>query len=116
MTVSPPQRIDHVIFSTSSPMPEESAELPMLALIFTRKLRPMIIGSDLRVIDVGRDDGATARDLVAHELGRDPLLDRRAERLARVLPAHHLRQRVAARWFSRMAMYSISGVTMPRRA
>jgi len=26
-------------------MPEETAELPMLALIFTRKLRPMIIGS-----------------------------------------------------------------------
>ena len=46
MTVSPPQRIAQVIFSTSSAMPEDSAELPMLALIFTRKLRPMIIGSD----------------------------------------------------------------------
>ncbi|CFP64772.1 Uncharacterised protein [Bordetella pertussis] len=45
MTVSPPQRIAQVIFSTSSPMPELTAELPMLALIFTRKLRPMIIGS-----------------------------------------------------------------------
>jgi hypothetical protein len=45
ITVSAPQRIAQVIFSTSSPMPEETAELPMLALIFTRKLRPMIIGS-----------------------------------------------------------------------
>jgi hypothetical protein len=45
ITVSPPQRIAHVIFSTSSWMPEETAELPMLALIFTRKLRPMIMGS-----------------------------------------------------------------------
>ena len=45
ITVSPPQRIAQVIFSTSSSMPEETAELPMLALIFTRKLRPMIIGS-----------------------------------------------------------------------
>jgi hypothetical protein len=46
ITVSPPQRMAQVIFSTSSPIEEPSAELPMLALIFTRKLRPMIIGSD----------------------------------------------------------------------
>ena len=45
MTVSPPQRIAQVIFSTSSSIDEVTAELPMLALIFTRKLRPMIIGS-----------------------------------------------------------------------
>ena len=45
ITVSAPHRVDHVIFSTSSPIEEESAELPMLALIFTRKLRPMAIGS-----------------------------------------------------------------------
>jgi hypothetical protein len=45
ITVSPPQRVAQVILSTSSLMEEPSAELPMLALIFTRKLRPMIIGS-----------------------------------------------------------------------
>ena len=45
MTVSAPQRVAHVIFSTSSSIEEATAELPMLALIFTRKLRPMIIGS-----------------------------------------------------------------------
>ena len=45
MTVSAPQRIAHTIFSTSSSIEEVTAELPMLALIFTRKLRPMIIGS-----------------------------------------------------------------------
>ena len=45
MTVSAPQRMAHVIFSTSSSMDEATAELPMLALIFTRKRRPMIIGS-----------------------------------------------------------------------
>jgi hypothetical protein len=45
ITVSPPQRIAQIIFSTSSSMDEERAELPILALIFTRKLRPMIIGS-----------------------------------------------------------------------
>src|SRR2546425_4220824 len=44
MTVSAPCRVAHVIFSTSSSMEEATAELPMLALIFTRKRRPMIIG------------------------------------------------------------------------
>ncbi len=43
--VSPPQRADQTIFSTSSSMLEVTAELPMLVLIFTRKLRPMIMGS-----------------------------------------------------------------------
>ena len=45
ITVSAPQRIAQVILSTSSPIDEVTAELPMLQLIFTRKLRPMIIGS-----------------------------------------------------------------------
>ena len=44
--MSPPQRIAHVIFSISSWILDPSVELPMLALIFTRKLRPIIIGSD----------------------------------------------------------------------
>src|ERR671921_1889519 len=45
MTVSAPQRIAHTILSTSSAAVETTAELPMLALILTRKLRPMAIGS-----------------------------------------------------------------------
>src|ERR1700753_1395355 len=45
ITVSAPQRIAHTIFSTSSATDEVTAELPILALILTRKLRPMIIGS-----------------------------------------------------------------------
>src|ERR687885_1078234 len=45
ITVSAPQRVAQTIFSTSSSIDEATAELPMLALIFTRKLRPMIIGS-----------------------------------------------------------------------
>ena len=45
MTVSAPHRVDQIIFSTSSSIDEATAELPMLALIFTRKFRPMIIGS-----------------------------------------------------------------------
>src|ERR1043166_888503 len=45
MTVSAPHRVAQRIFSTSSSMLDATALLPMLALIFTRKLRPMIIGS-----------------------------------------------------------------------
>ena len=45
ITVSAPQRVPHTIFSTSSLILEPSAELPMLALIFTKKLRPIIMGS-----------------------------------------------------------------------
>ena len=45
MTVSAPHRIAQVIFSISSSMEERTTELPILALIFTRKLRPMAEGS-----------------------------------------------------------------------
>src|ERR1700761_9592474 len=45
ITVSAPQRIAHTILSTSSSTEEVTAELPILALILVRKLRPMIIGS-----------------------------------------------------------------------
>ena len=45
MAVSAPQRIDQTILSTSSATDDSTAELPMLALILTRKLRPMAIGS-----------------------------------------------------------------------
>ena len=45
MMVSAPQRVAQRILSTSSSMEEATAELPILALIFTRKRRPMIIGS-----------------------------------------------------------------------
>ena len=45
ITVSAPQLMLQRIFSTSSSMELEIALLPMFELIFTRKLRPMIIGS-----------------------------------------------------------------------
>src|ERR1041384_1697412 len=45
ITVSEPHLIDQRIFSTSSSIEEATAELPMLALIFTSELRPIIIGS-----------------------------------------------------------------------
>ncbi len=46
MTVSAPHFVAQRIFSTSSSMLEATAEFPMLALIFTKKLRPIIMGSD----------------------------------------------------------------------
>ncbi len=45
ITVSAPHRVAQRSFSTSSSMLLVTAELPMLALIFTWKPRPMIIGS-----------------------------------------------------------------------
>jgi len=45
VTVSAPHRVVQIIFSTSSSMDDATAELPMFALIFTKKLRPIIIGS-----------------------------------------------------------------------
>ena len=45
ITVSAPQSVAQRSFSTSSSIDERTAELPMLALIFTWKRRPMIIGS-----------------------------------------------------------------------
>jgi hypothetical protein len=45
ITVSAPQSVAQRSFSTSSSMDERTALFPMLALIFTLKPRPMIIGS-----------------------------------------------------------------------
>ena len=45
ITVSAPHCVDQRIFSTSSSILEATALLPMFALILTRKLRPIIIGS-----------------------------------------------------------------------
>ena len=115
ITVSPPQRIAQVIFSTSSWMPEETAELPILALIFTRKLRPMIMGSDSgwlmlagmmarpRATSSRTNSGVIAFGIAAPNACPGCCRRRRSERASR-------------RWFSRIAMNSISGVTLPRRA
>ena len=81
-------------------------ELPILAFTLVRKFRPMIIGSDFGMVDVGGNDGAAARDLAAHEFGRH--LDRESRRRSE-LPS---RERGAARDFRASAMYSISLVTM----
>ena len=75
MTVSEPHLMLQRIFSTSSSIEDSTAELPMFALIFTRKLRPMIIGSDSGMIDVCGNDGAAAGDFVADEFGRDVCRD-----------------------------------------
>jgi hypothetical protein len=67
MTVSAPQRVPHTIFSTSSSIDEVTAELPMLALTFTRNLLPITIGSD------------SVRQLGARLAGGDPRLPQRRQ-------------------------------------
>ena len=130
ITVSPPQRIAQVIFSTSSPMPEDTAELPMLALIFTRKLRPMIIGSlSGWLMFAGMMARPRATSLRTNS-GVISFGNRGAEGLSPrccfissssifspVLPVAFRLSMYASRCrFSRMAMNSISGVMMPLRA
>ncbi len=114
MTVSAPQRIAQTIFSTSSAMEEVTAELPMLALIFTRKFRPMIIGSlsgwltlagmmaRPRAISSRTNSGVTWS-------GIDAPKSSPSRSAAAAASASRPR-------FSRIATNSISGVTMPARA
>jgi hypothetical protein len=83
------------------------------------------------VVDVVGDDGAPARDLIAHELGRDRRFGRLAPKFcpgcwrsimsAIFWPLRPPLARSEAMYcsrfrFSRMATNSISGVMMPRRA
>ncbi len=89
MTVSAPQRVAHVSFSTSSAIDEVIAELPMLALTLVRNRRPMIIGSD--------SGWLTFAGMIAR-------------------PAATSERTSSTSTFSRNAMNSISGVISPRRA
>ena len=89
ITVSAPQVIAWVSLSTSSAIEEVTAQLPMLALTFTRNRRPMIIGSDSGWLTLA---GMIAR------------------------PAATSLRTSSTSHDSRAATYSISGVTMPARA
>ena len=82
ITVSAPQRVAHTIFSTSSAADELTAELPILALIFTRKLRPIAIGSISGWLMFAGMMARPARHLVADEFRRDEGRDIGAEALA----------------------------------
>jgi hypothetical protein len=92
ITVSAPQRVAQVIFSTSSWIDELTAELPIFALIF-QKIAADDHRLGFRMVDVGRNDRAAARDFGANELRRDEIGDRRAEALTRMLARHQLGQR-----------------------
>jgi hypothetical protein len=71
---------------------------------------------ELGVVDVGRDDGLATGHLVADELGRDGRGDGGAEGLVGVLLRRAVPSKSSRRWFSRIAMNSISWVTIPWRA
>src|SRR5438477_524562 len=86
ITVSAPQRIAQTIFSTSSSIEEVTAELPMFALILTRKLRPITIGS------------LSGWLTLAGRIARPRAISVRTS---------------SASTFSRIATNSISGVTTP---
>jgi hypothetical protein len=129
ITVSPPQRIAHVILSTSSAMEEVTAELPMLALIFTRKLRPITIGSlsgwlmlagmiaRPRATSSRTNCGVTSGGIEAPKDSPRCWRPRSSASFAPFGPEARSCWRYSRRRrFSRIATNSISGVTMPRRA
>jgi len=109
MTLSAPQRVAQTSLSTSSSTELRTAELPMLALIFTRKLRPMIIGSTSgwlmlcgmmarpRAISCRTNSGVTKSGIAAPKSS----------------PSRMQGLFCSRRRFSRMATYSISGVMIP---
>ena len=82
ITVSPPQRIAHTSFSTSSAAPDVTAELPILALIFTRKLRPMMTGSSSGWLMLAGMMARPRAISLADEFRRDEVGNLRAEVLA----------------------------------
>ena len=92
MTVSAPHFSAHLSFSTSSSVPEETGDAPMLALIFVFDARPIAIGSSLKP-RCARFAGITMRPAAISS-----------------------RTCVAVRCGSRSATRFISGVMTPRRA
>ncbi|MNP06989.1 hypothetical protein D3C76_989960 [compost metagenome] len=114
--MSAPQRVDHTSFSTSSSMEEVTAELPMLAFTFTRKLRPIIIGSDSGWLILA---GIIARPAATSSRTNSGVMfsGRRAPNPSPGCWWRSTSLRMRSRpMFSRIAMNSISGVTMPERA
>ena len=100
ISVSPPHLHDHTALSTSSSMLDVVAELPILVFIFTRKLRPIIIGS---LSGWFMFAGSTALPLA---------ISLRTYSGVMCVSMPSSLQFI----FSRMATYSISGVMMPALA
>ena len=113
MTVSAPQRMDQIIFSTSSSIEEATAELPIFELIFTRKFRPMIIGSLSGWLIFA---GMMARPRATSSRTNSGVTKSGMEAPQSCPSRTSFSFSWARPMFSRMATYSISGVMMPRRA
>jgi hypothetical protein len=114
MTVSAPQRIAHTSFSTSCSIELVTAEFPMFALTFTRKFRPMIIGSSSGWFTLA---GRIARPRASSSRTNSGVM-RAGIAAPKLSPGCCAASspRASRRWFSRSATNSISGVISPRRA
>ena len=121
--VSAPQRHAQTAFSTSSSIVEVTALLPMLALIFTKKLRPTIIGSLsgwLMLFGIMARPLATSLRTNSGVIFPTPARPEGEGVFApQLFPSCWCCMALVCsfinskRWFSRMAMYSISGVMIP---
>ena len=112
MMVSAPQRQAQTVFSTSSSMFDDTAEFPILALIFTKKLRPKIIGSLSGWLILL---GITARPKATSERTNSGVINPFCVFAPKLCPWCWcpILFTSAILWFSRMAIYSISDVIMP---
>ncbi len=116
ITVSAPQRIARTILSTSSSTEDVTAELPILALIFVKKLRPMIIGSSSAWLML---QGMIARPRAISERTNSGVMKAGtlAPKLSPSASADSARSSCVLRpRFSRSATKIISLVMMPARA
>ena len=95
ITVSAPQSVAQRSFSTSSSIDDDDGGVADVGVDLHQEVAADDHRLELEVVDVGRDDGAAARDLVADELGRQPFADRdelhlrRDLALARVVQLRH---------------------------
>ncbi len=112
ITVSAPQRIAQTSLSTSSLVEERTAELPMLALILTRKLRPMAMGSSSVWLMLA---GMMARPRATSSRTNSGVTKSGME-APKSSPSRMKGSLSRRRRFSRMETYSISGVMIPARA
>ena len=110
--VSAPQRIAQTIFSTSSSTALSTAELPMLALTLTRKLRPIAIGSSSPWLMLA---GMMARPRATSSRTNSGVTKSGIE-APKSSPSRSTAASASRRRFSRIATNSISGVTIPARA
>ena len=86
----------------------------LTANLLRRKLDATDHGLELRMVDVGRSEGAPARDIFAHELGRNLLGQPRVPALARMPPEQPAAARLGTQLLRAAVLVEGHGEREPR--